>query len=181
VGRNCNSLNGESWEISHYANETFSQPRLNVSWLFGKLMAYLCTILHEVYRTATRQPTRYHTTDTNTCQYDKDSFTHQTAEVNISTRSVPRTAPDNAIRVCSKDKQGSCVSCTNCSQPRKNPVCPNMTKQKWNGELFIKRSSKMIIHAHQWTDRWWMLATQEYDLGIASSLARSITIFMANT
>jgi len=158
-----------------------SQPRLNLSWLFGKCMSYLCTILHEVYRNATCQPTLYHTTNMNTCQYDKDSFTHQTAEVNISTRTIPRTAPDNTIWASSRDIQWRCIRCTNYSQTSKKPVCPNMTKHEWNGERFMKRSSKMIIHAHQWTDRWWMLATQEYDLDIASSLAGSITIFMANT
>ena len=37
--------------------------------------------------------TRYHTTNTKTRQSDNDSFTHQTAEVNISPRTFPRTAP----------------------------------------------------------------------------------------
>jgi len=109
VGSNCNSSNAKRWEISHYATETFLTTavtrELTVRETYGLSMQNSTLSLSNRNMT-----TRYHTSDTNTCHSDKDSFTHQTAEVNISTRTVPRTVPDNTIRACSWAIQGRCTN-----------------------------------------------------------------------
>jgi hypothetical protein len=181
VGSNCNSSNAKSWEISHYANQTF---------LTASVIREL--IVRETYglsmRNSTRSlsnrnmSTRYHTTDTNTPNSDNDSFTHQTAEVNISPRTVPRTAPDNTIRACSYAIQGRCISCTSYSQPSKYPVCPNMTKQMKRSFSWKGLGKWSLTHARTHTNE--LIASEcgysGVRLDIASSLVSS-TIFMANT